>query len=339
MMQIVYEKIIQSMEDPKVLMSMAIGVAALVLVGVALFAMSVIHQSVFVGFRHVTEGLREKLSDWVMLVGARLNRRVKSVSTGGKKTGLFSKFLILFWDMCRVFTGTSNVDPTVIFVLVILASIGLGIIVGLLLGGGLFIPITIVVSFVAIVSFLYLRYADIKRKRILDVITSITTVCGNIRGGMLAAVEESFRSLPTSTKIAYQDFLDNVHNNMPMSDALEALEAALGEDSIDFISKVKDFEYGEERGMVDIFNDVVKANNLKLRTHSRLEASFKKAKFDFRISICAIFGLLIGVLIIFGDVRNWYFTSSFGAWLLLLDFIDLMIEALFMARLRSTAVN
>lgn len=266
-------------------------------------------------------------------------KQLEAVRSGRKDKKTLGVYEWLF-RICNTLWGTREISPYVFLTVVTLASLGLGILVSVLFLGNVFFAFIMVpICEAALLAFYYTKANKRDRHRIKALLEAINTVSSNMKGGVVPAVRESLNSIDASVRYMFLDFLDAVEvRNTHVVTALEDLRQDMKPVGDDFIRKVKTFEQGEERGLSDVFKDVIEVNNMKLRMMQKQEDAFKKVEFDFRISTMGIFGFLIGVLAIYADVRTWYFSTSIGSLVLVIDAVLLLAEYVYMVSLRARAL-
>lgn len=193
-------------------------------------------------------------------------------------------------------------------------------------------PIAIVGTFCV----LYTRANVAHDARIENVIEAENIICNNIKVGVVVAVRDSLDVIPKEIRQEFKDFIDNVEQkNYHIKTALLELNSHLGSVADDFIKKCIVFEMEEEHGIAGMFSDVVEINNIKLESRTTMKRAFEQIRSDFLIGAGMIFSFLAGVLIIFPDVRSFYFTTVIGQIVLALDLLLLIIEFVFITYLRA----
>lgn len=84
-----------------------------------------------------------------------------------------------------------------------------------------------------------------------------------------------------------------------------------------------------------MFKDVVEVNNIRMEMRIEMKRQFEKVVSDFLISACMIFIFIAGVLVIYPNVREFYFTNPIGQLLIAIDFLLMIIEYVFITWLRA----
>lgn len=172
--------------------------------------------------------------------------------------------------------------------------------------------------------------------RIEAVIEAENIICNNIRVGVTVAVRESIDVMPKQVKPDFHDFLDNVEQkNYHIKTALLELNLKLGGIADDFIKKCIVFETEEEHGIAGMFQDIVEINNIKMEMRTEMKRQFEDVKTQFIIGASMIFIFLAGVLALYPDVRTWYFTTGLGQLIMALDFLLLVVEFVYITKLRA----
>lgn len=198
---------------------------------------------------------------------------------------------------------------------------------------------TIAMSPIAILGTFCVMYtkANIAHdQRIEDVIEAENIICNNIKVGVVVAIKESIDVIPKNVRPDFKDFLDNVEQkNYHIKTALLELNQQLGSISDDFIKKCIVFEMEEEHGIAGMFTDIVELNNIKLELRIEMKRKFEEVKFSFISGAGMIFGFLAGVLVIFPNVREFYFTTAVGQIIIAIDALLLILEFVFITYLRA----
>ena len=266
-------------------------------------------------------------------------KQLEAVKSGRKDKKALGVYEWVF-RICNTLWGTRDISPYVFLTVVSLAALGAGILISVIFLGSIFyVIIMFPVCEAALLAYYYTKANKRDRHRIKALLEAINTVSSNMKGGVVPAVRESLNSIDASVRYMFEDFLNAVEvRNTHVVVALEALRRDMEPVGDDFIRKAKTFEQGEERGLSDVFKDVIEVNNMKLRMMQKQEDAFKKVEFDFRISTMGIFGFLIGVLAIYDDVRGWYFSTSIGSLVLVIDAVLLLAEYVYMVSLRARAL-
>lgn len=172
--------------------------------------------------------------------------------------------------------------------------------------------------------------------RIEAVYEAENIICNNIQLGVVPAVRSSIDMMPREVREEFVEFLDNVESkNYHIKTALQVLNTQLGSVSDDFIKKCIVYETEEEHGISGMFKDIVQMNNIKLEMRTEMKRQFEKVTSDFIISALMIFVFLAGVLAIYPNVREFYFTNGIGRLIIALDLLLLIIEYVFITWLRA----
>lgn len=171
--------------------------------------------------------------------------------------------------------------------------------------------------------------------RIEAVIEAENIISNNIKGGVRQAVESSFEALPKEVKNEFRDFLNNISDMMYISVALMDLNNKLGSVADEFIQKCIKFELEEEHGTAGIFQDVVEINNMKSQLRLRMKKSFEEVVTEFILASVMILVFLLGVMVVFPFVRNFYLTNIIGQLILLADVLIFISEFVFITYLRA----
>lgn len=243
-----------------------------------------------------------------------------------------------FFDEMTIDLGLKlqGVSPYELLFLIILASLigsmAFGIIVfGSVLLGVLAFPIMTLGA----ICGCYTKANLARDARIEAVYEAENIISNNIKGGVRQAVEASFDALPKEVKNEFRDFLNNIDDMMYISVALLDLNNKLGTVADDFIQKCIKFELEEEHGTAGIFQDVVEINNMKSQLRLKMKKSFEEVVTEFIIASCMIVVFLLGVMMIYPFVREFYLTNTIGQIILLIDVLIFILEFVFITYLRA----
>lgn len=172
--------------------------------------------------------------------------------------------------------------------------------------------------------------------RIEAVFEAENIICNNIKVGVVVAVRESLDVIPKNIRPDFKDFVDNVEQkNYHIKTALLELNEKLGSVSDEFIKKCIVFELDEEHGIAGMFSDIVELNNINSNMRLDMKRKFEEVKHDFNIGGGMILTFLGAVLVIYTDVRNFYFTNIIGQALLALDALLFVLEYMYLTLLRA----
>lgn len=171
--------------------------------------------------------------------------------------------------------------------------------------------------------------------RIEAVIEAENTISNSINEGVVVAVKQTIDSLPKEVRTEFKDFLNDIEDNTYIVTALLDLNNKLGTISDDFIQKCIKLMTDEEHGTAGIFQDVIELNNIKSQLRLSMKRSFEVVVTDFIVSATMILVFLIGVIIIYPVVRNFYFNTLPGQLLILVDILILIGEFVYITLLRA----
>ncbi len=199
------------------------------------------------------------------------------------------------------------------------------------MGFVMMIPIT-----TAVVCALYTKANLAHDARIEAVIESENIISNNIKDGVIVAVRNSIDMMPAVVRSEFKDFLDNIeHKNFHIRTALLELNNNLGSISDEFIKKCIVFEMEEEHGVAGMFRDIVEINNIKTELRNDMKHKFEEVIGEFVIGSLMIFAFLGGVLIIYPNIREFYFHHWAGNLLIAADALILVGEFVFITYLKA----
>jgi hypothetical protein len=192
------------------------------------------------------------------------------------------------------------------------------------------------IALVAVFCFMYTRANIAHDARIESVIEAENIICANIKVGTVVAVRDSINVIPKNVRRAFVNFLDNVEQkNYHIKTALLQLNAELGSVADDFIKKCIVFELEEEHGIAGMFSDIIEINNINMEMRTNMKRQFEEVKTNFIIGLAMILLFLIGVIAIFANVREFYFTTGLGQIVLAIDLLLIIIEFVYITALRA----
>lgn len=192
------------------------------------------------------------------------------------------------------------------------------------------------IFFIAFMCGLYTKANMEHDQRIEAVIESENIISNNIKDGVVVAVRNSLDLMPAKVRGEFRDFLDNIeHKNLHIRTALLELNNNLGSISDEFIKKCIVFEMEEEHGIAGMFRDVVEINNIKTELRTEMKRKFEEVSMQFVIGATMIFIFLGGVLVVYPDVREWYFTTMIGRTILGVDMLIMVLEFVYITALRA----
>lgn len=192
------------------------------------------------------------------------------------------------------------------------------------------------IAIVGVFAVMYTKANIAHDQRIENVIEAENIICNNIKVGVVVAIRDSLNVIPKEVRPYFKDFVDNIEQkNYHIRTALLELNANLGSIADDFIKKCIVFEMEEERGISGMFQDIVEVNNIRMEMRTEMKRRFEEVKTDFIVGASMIFVFMAGVLAIYPDVRNWYFTTGTGQVLIALDILIIIMEFVFITFLRA----
>lgn len=231
----------------------------------------------------------------------------------------------------------SGVTPyELLFIVSVLTFAVTTIICKILFGTVIMTIVMFPVAIIGVFCVMYTKANIAHDQRIENVIEAENIICNNIKVGVVVAVRESLDVLPKEIRPDFKDFIDNIEQqNYHIRTALLELNAHLGSVADDFIKKCIVFEMEEEHGIAGMFQDIVEINTINLEMRTEMKRQFEEVTTQFKIGAGMIFAFLAGVLAIFPDVRNFYFTSWIGQLIIAVDVLLLIIEYVYITYLRA----
>lgn len=223
-----------------------------------------------------------------------------------------------------------------LWVTVILTLTGTGLLCKLLFGSMALLVVLGPILVLAVFCIMYTRANIAHDTRIESVLEAENIICNNIKIGVVAAVRESLDVLPDAVRDDFKDFVSNVEQrNTHIKTALLELNMKLGGIADDFIKKCIVFELEETHGVAGMFQDIVEINQIRMQMRIEMKRKFEEVTSSFVMGAAMIFGFLLGVLVIFPDVRGYYFGNIIGNIIIAIDVLLLVIEYVIITMLRA----
>lgn len=177
-------------------------------------------------------------------------------------------------------------------------------------------------------------------KRIDAVIESENVICNDINNGVVVAVRNSLPLMPDIVRNEFKTFLDNVENrNYHIKTALLELNNNLGSIADDFIKQCIVFELEEEHGIAGMFQDIVAVNNIKTELRNNAKRKYEETMHQFALGAFLIVSFLTATIIIYPELNTFYLTHTIGQFLLCVDFVILLLEYVYVTKMRAKKVG
>lgn len=240
----------------------------------------------------------------------------------------------LIIDLGLVRTGVTPYE--LLFIVCTLTFIVTAILCKIVFGSFLMTIVMFPVVIIGVFCVMYTKANLAHDQRIENVIEAENIICNNIKVGVVVAVRDSLDVLPKEIRPDFKDFIDNIEQqNYHIKTALLELNAHLGSVADDFIKKCIVFEMEEEHGIAGMFQDIVEINNINLEMRTEMKRKFEEVKSEFKIGATMIFAFLGGVLAIFPNVREFYFSTWVGQLIIAIDVLLLILEYVYITYLRA----
>lgn len=243
-----------------------------------------------------------------------------------------------FFDEMTIDLGLkrSGITPYELLFLTIVGSLLLSLLFSILVfGNALLGVLAFPIVTLGVICGCYTKANLARDARIEAVYEAENIISNNISGGVKQAVEASFDALPKEVKVEFRDFLNNLSDMMYIGIALKDLNNKLGTVSDDFIDKCYKFELEEEHGTIGIFQDVVEINNMKSQLRLKMKKAFEEVVTEFILASCIILVFLLGVMIIYPFIMDFYLKNTIGQIILLIDALIFILEFVFITYLRA----
>ena len=240
----------------------------------------------------------------------------------------------LIIDLGLIRTGVTPYE--LLFIVCTLTFIATAILCKIVFGSFLMTIVMFPVVIIGVFCVMYTKANLAHDQRIENVIEAENIICNNIKVGVVVAVRDSLDVLPKEIRPDFKDFIDNIEQqNYHIKTALLELNAHLGSVADDFIKKCIVFEMEEEHGIAGMFQDIVEINNINLEMRTEMKRKFEEVKSEFKIGATMIFAFLGGVLAIFPNVREFYFSTWVGQLITAIDVLLLILEYVYITYLRA----
>lgn len=240
----------------------------------------------------------------------------------------------LIIDLGLIRTGVTPYE--LLFIVCTLTFIATAILCKIVFGSFLMTIVMFPVVIIGVFCVMYTKANLAHDQRIENVIEAENIICNNIKVGVVVAVRDSLDVLPKEIRPDFKDFIDNIEQqNYHIKTALLELNAHLGSVADDFIKKCIVFEMEEEHGIAGMFQDIVEINNINLEMRTEMKRKFEEVKSEFKIGATMIFAFLGGVLAIFPNVREFYFSTWVGQLIIAIDVLLLILEYVYITYLRA----
>lgn len=240
----------------------------------------------------------------------------------------------LIIDLGLVRTGVTPYE--LLFIVCTLTFIVTAILCKIVFGSFLMTIVMFPVVIIGVFCVMYTKANLAHDQRIENVIEAENIICNNIKVGVVVAVRDSLDVLPKEIRPDFKDFIDNIEQqNYHIKTALLELNAHLGSVADDFIKKCIVFEMEEEHGIAGMFQDIVEINNINLEMRTEMKRKFEEVKSEFKIGATMIFAFLGGVLAIFPNVKEFYFSTWVGQLIIAIDVLLLILEYVYITYLRA----
>jgi len=315
----------------------AVNLTIICLVVLALLVLSVILKLPIIQVVH-------KFVNWIMKkVGKIINKKEKAyhrdleIGKIDKKRTTYKLYNFLSELVIDLGMSHSGITPYELLTITTFIVLLVTAIICQLLFSNVFMTIFMgPIAVVGVFCVMYTRANIAHDTRIESVIEAENILCNNIKAGVLVAVRDSLDVLPKTVRQDFKTFVDNVEQkNYHIKTALMELNIALGSIADDFIKKCIVFELEEEHGIAGMFADIVEINNINMEMRTNMKRKFEEVKTSFIIGASMIFLFLGGVIAIFPDVRDFYFTTGMGQIVLAIDVLILVLEFVYITYLRA----
>lgn len=194
--------------------------------------------------------------------------------------------------------------------------------------------------FAAELCFFYTRANVAHDKRIDAVIESENVICNDIRSGVVVGVRNSLALMPEIVRGDFKVFLDNVENkNYHIKTALLELNNNLGSIADDFIKQCIVFELEEEHGISGMFQDIVAVNNIKTELRNNAKRKYEETMQQFIIGAGAVIVFLGGAIAVYPELTEFYLHNTWGQFLICLDAFILLMEYVFITKMKAKKVG
>lgn len=254
---------------------------------------------------------------------------IGKISSKNKRVRLYRFLSELIIDL-----GLSeyNIKPYELFsITAIMTVVAIMVVCKLILGSVWFVVVMGPIGVAAVLCIMYTKANNAHDQRIEAVLEAENIISNSIRSGVVASVRENIAVLPKQVRPEFEDFLDNIeYKKYHIKTALLELNNRLGSVADEFIKKCITLEVDEQKGTADIFREVIEINNIKMELRRKQKRSMEQVTTEFKIGASMILIFLIGVMIIYKNVRVFYFTTVPGKLIIIADILLFFGEYVFM---------
>lgn len=181
------------------------------------------------------------------------------------------------------------------------------------------------IVFFAVICGFYTKANAAHAARIGAIIEAENIICNNISAGIKVAVRGSINSFPREVKDEFVDYLHELDDNTHPVTALRHLNDKLGSVSDSFIANCIQYEMNATSGSSDTFQDIVEMNSYMNTVRVKMNRTFELITNEFILCVSIIAVFFAGVLAVYPYVRNIYFNTAFGNFLLLIDLLLIVL--------------
>lgn len=190
--------------------------------------------------------------------------------------------------------------------------------------------------FIGVVCALYTKANVAHDRRIDAILESENAICNNIKNGVVVAVRNSIDLIPLEVRNIYRDFLDDVESkNIHIVTALQSLNNNLGSITDDFIKKCCVLETEEEKGMANMFKDIVEVNNIKTEIRTDMKRKFEKVVLMFLFLMGLVSLFIVGMIVIYPVIRRFYLHNPVGQIILIIDALIMVGEFVYITKQKA----
>lgn len=201
----------------------------------------------------------------------------------------------------------------------------------LVLGSAWYTFILSPIGVVTVFCIMYTKANNAHDQRIEAVLEAENIISNGISAGVVASIRANVMALPKQVRPDFEDFLDNIeYKKYHVRTALLELNNRLGYIADDFIKKCITLELDEQKGTADIFKEVVEINNTKLELRRQQKRNMAKVTTEYKIGASMIIIFLVGTMVIYKNVRVFYFTTGIGKIVLIIDILMFLGEYVYM---------
>ena len=243
-----------------------------------------------------------------------LNKQI--IALGLKSYGVTALGFLVFWSIVAI--------PLTLVIAFIMSS-------RIVLSIMLYIIVLLILLFITAI-----KTASSVIDREDKAMTSMDMIIPDIHNGVHNAIKKYEEILPIELRQDFKDFLQRIKSSMSFRESMIILSDNIGCDVFrDFAQKAIFFEENGEHEAIEMFADIIETNRLRRDLRYSAKLAFDTLKSELLICSAIVWGY--GILIGFQEnfTRNFFFNTTFGQFLFIVDIVIEIIALGFIVSLRA----